>query len=112
MHTNVRNRFNFRILPITGVGNCFFITLSHIILGDETEQHNFRGSLIETFAQCPYVDALCGIQGYNAVTIQRHFSNMKRDYSWGTVNELVMLGILAGIDVSYINADETEQLSE
>ena len=48
--------------------------------------------------------ALCGIQGYNAVTIQQHFSNMRRNYSWGTVNELVLFGILAGINVSYINA--------
>ena len=110
MRTNVRDRFNFRIVPITGDGNCFFRTLSHIIFGDETEHHNIRGSLIETFEQSPYVDALCGIQGYNAVTIQQHFSNMKRNYSWGTVNELVMLGILAGINVSYINAADTDPI--
>ena len=107
MRTNVRDRFNFRIVPITGDGNCFFRTLSHIIFGDETEHHNIRCSLIETFEQSPYVDALCGIQGYNAVTIQQHFSNMRRIYSWATVNELVMLGILACINVSYINAADT-----
>ena len=28
---------------------------------------------------------------------------MKRNYSWETVNELIMLGILACINVSYIN---------
>ena len=68
--TNVRDRFNFRIVPITCDGNCFFRTLSHIIFGDESEHHNIRGSLIETFEQSPYVAALCGIQGYNAFTIQ------------------------------------------
>ena len=34
MRTNVRDRFNFWIVPITGDGNCFFRTLSHIIFGD------------------------------------------------------------------------------
>ena len=48
MRTNVRDRFNFRIVPVTGDGNCFFRT--------------------------------------------------RRNYSWGTVNELVMLGILAGVN--------------
>ena len=33
---------------------------------------------------------------------------MRRNYSWGTVNELIMLGILAGIIVSYINAADTD----
>ena len=33
---------------------------------------------------------------------------MRRNYSWGTVNELVMLGILARINVSYINAADTD----
>ena len=33
---------------------------------------------------------------------------MRRNYSWGTVNELVMLGILAGINVSYINAADID----
>ena len=108
MRSNVRDRFNFRIVPVTGDGNCFFRTLSHIIFGDESEHHNIRGSLIETFEQSPYVAALCGIQGYNAVTIQEHFNNMRRNYSWGTVNELIMLGILAGINVSYINAANTD----
>ena len=86
----------------------FFRTLSHIIFGDESEHHDIRGSLIETFEQSPYVAALCGIQGYNTVTIQQHFSNMRLNYLWGTVNELVMLGILAGINVSYINAADTD----
>ena len=81
MHANVRDRFNFRIVPITGDGNCFFRTLSHIIFGDESEHHNIRGSIIDTFEQSPYVAALCGIQGYNAVTIQQHFNNMRRNYS-------------------------------
>ena len=108
MRTNVRDRFNFRIVSVTGDVNCFFRTLSHIIFGDESEHHNIRGSLIDTFEQSPYVAALCGIQGYNAVTIQQHFSNMKRNYSWGTVNELVMLGMLAHINVSYINAADKD----
>ena len=33
---------------------------------------------------------------------------MKRNYSWGTVNELIMLGILACINVSYINATDID----
>ena len=110
MRTNVRDRFNFRIVPLTGDGNYFFRTLSHIIFGDESEHHNIRGSLIDTFEQSPYVAALCGIQGYNAAAIQQHLSNMKRNYSWGTVNELIMFGILACINVSYINAADTEPI--
>ena len=50
MRTNVRDRFNFRIVPITGDGNCFFRTLSHIIFGDESEHHNIRGSLMLSVA--------------------------------------------------------------
>ena len=108
MHANVINRFNFRIVPVTGDGNCFFRTLSHFIFGNESEHHNIRVSLIETFEQSPYVGALCGLQGYNALTIQQHFPNMRRNYSWGTVNELVMLAILARINVSYINAADSD----
>ena len=33
---------------------------------------------------------------------------MKCNYSWGIVNELVMLGILARNNVSYINAAEKD----
>ena len=80
----------------------------HIIFGDKSENHNIRGSLKETFDQSPYFAALCGIQGYNAVTIHQHFNNKRSNYSWGTVNELVMLGNLAGINVSYINADDKD----
>ena len=36
---------------------------------------------------------------------------MKRNYSWGTVNEFVMFGILAAINMSYINAADTDPLS-
>ena len=108
MRANVRDLFNFRIVPVTGDGNCFFRTLSHIILGDESEHQNIRGSLINTFEQSPYVAALYGLQGYNAVTIQQHFNNMRQSYSWGTVNELIMFGILAGINVSYINTADTD----
>ena len=84
--------------------------MTGIFFGDETEHHNIRSSLIETSQQSPYVTALCGIQGYNAATIQQHFSNMRRNYSWGTVNEIVMFGILAGINVSYINAADTDPI--
>ena len=63
MRANVRYWFNFRIVPVTGDGNCFFRTLSHLICGDESEHHNFRGSLIDTFEQSPYAAALCGLQG-------------------------------------------------
>ena len=69
MHANVRDRFNFRIIPIIGDGNCFCRTLSHFIFGNESEHHNIRVSLIETFEQSPYVGALCGLQGYSALTI-------------------------------------------
>ena len=84
--------------------NCFFRTLSHIMFGDESEHNNIRVSLINTFEQSGYVPALCGIQGYNEISIQEHFNDMKCNHKWGTVNELVMLGILARINVSYINA--------
>ena len=33
---------------------------------------------------------------------------MKSNYSWGTLNELVILGILARINVSYINAADKD----
>ena len=62
MHTNIKDRFNLRIVPVTGDGNCFFRTLSQIIFGEESEHHNVRSSLIETFEQSPYAAALCGIQ--------------------------------------------------
>ena len=86
----------------------FFRTLSHIIFGNESEHHNVRGSLIDTFKQSPYVAALCSIQGYNEISIQQHFTCMKFNYSWATVNELVMLGIIARINVSYINVADKD----
>ena len=108
IRTYLKSRFNLMLIPVIGDGNCLFRTLSHIIFGDESEHHNVRGSLIQTFEHSPYVGALCGLQGYNTVTIQQHFNNMKRNYSWGTVNELIMLGILACINVSYINATDID----
>ena len=33
---------------------------------------------------------------------------MKRNYTWGTLNELIMLGILARIHVSYINSGDPD----
>ena len=35
---------------------------------------------------------------------------MKRNYSWGTVNELVILSILAGVNVSFINVAYTNPI--
>ena len=97
-----------RLVPVIGDGSCLFRALSHIIFGDESEDNNVRTSLLNTFEQSPYVPALCGIQEYNALTIQQHFSNMKRNYTWVTLNELIMLGILARIHVSYINAGDPD----
>ena len=104
LRTNIQDQFNFRLVPVLPDGNCFFRTLSHIMFGDESEHNNIRVSLINTFEQSGYVPALCGIQGYNEISIQEHFNDMKCNHKWGTVNELVMLGILARINVSYINA--------
>ena len=80
MRTEVRDRFNFRIVPITGDGNSFFRTQSHIIFGDESEHHNVRGSLKDTFEQSAYVAGHCGIQGYNEISKQQHFNGMKCNY--------------------------------
>ena len=91
-------RFHYRIVPVTGDGNCLFRTLSHLIFVDESEYHYIRGSLIDTFEQNPYVAALCGLKGNNAVSIQQHLDDLRRNYSWGTVNELIMFGILARIN--------------
>ena len=85
MCTQLCSRFNMRLVPVIGDGNCLFRALSHIIFGDESEHNNVRNSLIYTFEQSPYIPALCGIQGYNVLTIQQHFSNMKRNYTWGTL---------------------------
>ena len=69
------------LIPVIGDGNCIFRTSSHIIFGDGSKHHNVCGSLIQTFEQSPYVGALCGLQGYNTVTIQQHINKMKRNYS-------------------------------
>ena len=63
IRVNVRDWFNFRIVPVTSDGNCFFRILSNLIFGDESEHHNIRGSLIDTFEQSSYVPAHCGLQG-------------------------------------------------
>ena len=104
IHTHLKSRFNMKLVPVIGDGNCLFRALSHIIFGDESEHNNVRISLINSFAQSYYVPAFCGIQGYNELSIQRHFDAMRRNYTWGTVNELIMLGMLARINVSFINA--------
>ena len=106
MHTNIQDRFNTRIVPILADGNCFFRAFSHIIFGNESEHNKVRVSLINTFEQNLYVPALCCIQGYNEKNIQQHFTEMKRNSRWGTVNELIILGILDRINVSYVIADK------
>ena len=63
---------------------------------------------MNTFEQSLYVPALCGIQGHNEITNQKHFTVMNRNSGWGTVNELIMLGILARINVSYVNATDKD----
>ena len=105
MRLNVRDRFNFRIVPVTGDGNCFFITFP--IFGDESGHHNIRCSLIDAFEQSSYVAALCGFQGYNAVSIQQHLNDTRRNYSWGTVNELDYVWYVCS-HVSYINAADQD----
>ena len=64
--------------------------------------------IIDTFEQSPYVSALCGLQGYNALSIQQHLNDVRHNYSWGTVNVLIVLGILARINVNYVNAADKE----
>ena len=56
------------------------------------------------FQNSPYIAAICGIQGYNEVTIHLHLMDMLLNNTWGTKNELLMFGILAGINVSYVCA--------
>ena len=70
MRTQLRSRFNMRLVPVIGDGNCLFRALSHIIFGNESEHNNVRISLIHTFEQSPYVAAFCSIQGYNVITLQ------------------------------------------
>ena len=91
MRTQLRSRFNMRLVPVIGDGNCLFRALSHIIFGDESEHNNVRISLIHTFELSPYVAAFCSIQGYNVITLQQHLNAMKRTgVTWGTVNELIL----------------------
>ena len=109
MRTHLQSRFNMRLVPVISDGNCLFRTLSHILFGNESEHQKVRLSLINTFEQSPYVAAFCSIQGYNAITLQHHLNAMKRTVvTWGTVNELIMLVILARIDVSYVNAADQD----
>ena len=61
IRTYLESRFNLMLIPVIGDGNCLFRTLSHIILGYESEYHNVRDSLIQTFDHSPYVCALCGL---------------------------------------------------
>ena len=84
----------------------FLQNIVPILFGDESEENNIRGSLIDTFEQSSNVAELCGLQGYNAVTIQQHFNNMK-DFSWRTL-KLIMLGILAGINVSSMSVADID----
>ena len=58
MHMNINDRFNFNIVPVIADGNCFFLTLSHILFVNENEHNKVRVSLINTFDQCLYVPAL------------------------------------------------------
>ena len=88
------------MISVIADGNCFFRVLSHIIFGNESEHNKVRVSLINTFVQSLFVTALCGIPGHNGITIQQHFTEMKRNSRWGTVNELIMLDIIS-INVSY-----------
>ena len=70
--TYLKSRFNLMLIPVIVDGNCLFRTLSHIIFGDESEHHNVRGSLIQTFEKSPYVGALCA----SRVVIQLLLSNI------------------------------------
>ena len=66
MRTHLQSRFNMRLVPVIGDGNCLFRALSDIIFGNESEHQNVRISLIHIFEQSPYVAAFCSIQGYVA----------------------------------------------
>ena len=81
LQTQLQSRFNMRLVPVISDGNCLFRALSHIIFGDESEHNNVRLSLINSFSQSHYVPAFCGIQGYNELSIQRHFDAMRRNYT-------------------------------
>ena len=83
IHRNIKDRFNLKVVPVLSDGNCLFRTLSHIIFGNESEHNSVRLSLINTFEHSNYVVAFCGIQGYNEITIQQHFSDMKSNFTWG-----------------------------
>ena len=72
IRTYLKSRFNMMLIPVIADGNCLFRTLSHIIFGDESEHHNVRDSLIQTFEQSSYVGALCTFR----VIIQLLFSNI------------------------------------
>ena len=108
INNSLRVHFNLKAVPVIPDGNCFFRSLSHIIFGDECEHYNIRTNLIHAFQNSPYIGAFCGIQGYNEVTIHQHLTDMLPNNTWGTINELVMFGILAGINVSYVCATDTD----
>ena len=110
LHMNLQARFNLRLVPVRSDGNCLFRALSHIIFSDESEHNNVHNSLINIFEQSGYIPTICGLQGYNELSMQRHLNEMRRDHSWGAVNELIMLGMLAHINVSYVNADNSNEL--
>ena len=47
MHVSVRDRFNFRIVPVTGDENCLIEHRLTLISVNESEHHSIRVSLIE-----------------------------------------------------------------
>ena len=106
INEKLRQRFNLQAIPVGADGNCFFRSLSHIIFGDETEHYNMRANIIETFRNSPFIGAFCGYQGYNEIALQQHMMDMLPNNTWGTINELIMFGILAGVNVSYVNATD------
>ena len=42
IETNIRDRFNLKLVRVLADGNCFFRSLSHIIFGDESKHYNVR----------------------------------------------------------------------
>ena len=84
-----------RLVPVIGDGNCLFRALFHIIL---VMRVNIILSVIPLYIPLnrshTFLHFVMSRDIMYLLFSNYHFNNVRRNYTWGTLNELIFLGIL------------------
>ena len=102
------SKFQLKVYPVYGDGNCLYRTISDTIFGTQTHYRLVKEKLISTFLSSAYKETLMAIRGFNDITFFEHINRIMKPNEYGTDIELAMLCLLAGIDVFSIFAIDAD----